>query len=441
MKLLDDNVGASTAPEPLDVLPEAPRTTAAIWFAALLIFAVGCFLRIHPWLGFKGIGFDEALYRNYVEALADKGFGNMPNLSAAYLQKQSKMDGAILPPTRFLYIAAATTWRNAFFADVPAEPDLRADGVATRDPALISLRSVSCLFTILTLIVGAVFARRLSGDRAMLGVLALLACAPTQLHMAQHGLIDGVFAFWALTCAWLLWENLHRPDHGRWQAAYAAALALMVLTKENAAFVYFALTGMLLVARWQNWGRLTRRLALTHVAGALLGGVLLVALAGGVQECLAMYLLLKAKAQMMPYAIRTGDGPWFRYLVDLLCASPLTLLLAIGALFNLTRNNKPHLYLTAFIAFSYLMMCNVKYGMNLRYTNMWDMPLRFLAFSQLGLLAKHFGKREHWVLLGGIVVLCALDLRQYDILFVQFNVDYEMISANLLQALRILKFH
>jgi hypothetical protein len=73
----------------------------------------------HPWLGFKGIGFDEALYRNYVEALADKGFGNMPNLSAAYLEKQSKMDGAILPPTRFLYIAAATTWRNTFFAGCP----------------------------------------------------------------------------------------------------------------------------------------------------------------------------------------------------------------------------------------------------------------------------------------------------------------------------------
>jgi 4-amino-4-deoxy-L-arabinose transferase-like glycosyltransferase len=78
----------------------------------------------------------------------------------------------------------------------------------------------------------------------MLGVLALLACAPTQLHTAQHGLIDGVFAFWALTCVWLLWENLHRPDDGRWQAAYAAVLALMVLTKENAAFVYFALSAL-----------------------------------------------------------------------------------------------------------------------------------------------------------------------------------------------------
>ena len=441
MKLLEESAGIAISPEPISLPTVAPRTSRAIWIAALCIFAIGCFLRIYPWLGFKGIGFDEALYRGYVEALHERGFSNMPTLSAAYLEKQSNMEGAILPPTRFIYIAAATTWRNTFFADTPAEPDLRAPDVARKDPALISLRSVSCTFAILTLIVGAVFARRLGGDRAMLGVLALLACAPTQLHMAQHGLIDGVFAFWALTCVWLLWENLHRPDDGRWQAAYAAALALMVLTKENAAFVYVALSGLILVAWWQKWGRVSRRLVLTHILGALLGGTILTVLAGGPQECLAIYLLLKAKAQGMTYAIRTGDGPWFRYLVDLLCASPLTLLLAIGAIFHLSRDKKPSLYLVGFIGFSYLIMCNVKYGMNLRYTNMWDMPLRFLAFTQLGALASRFGRRENLALTIGVVALAAYDLRQYDILFVQFDVDYEMISANLLQALRILKFH
>ncbi len=392
-------------------------------------------------MGFKGIGFDEALYRGYVEALHERGFSEMPEISAAYLQAQTEREGAILPPTRFFYIAAATTWRNTFFADTPAEPNLRAPGIARKDPAFISLRSVSCMFTILTLIVGAVFARRLGGDRAMLGVLALMACAPTQLHMAQHGLIDGVFAFWALTCVWLLWENLHRPNDGRWQMAYATALAIMVLTKENAAFVYVALSGLFLFARWQKWGEITRRLVLTHIVGALIGGTILTVLAGGPQECLAIYLLLKAKAQTMPYAIRTGDGPWFRYLVDLLCASPLTLLLAIGAIFHLTKIKKPLLYLTAFIGVSYAMMCNVKYGMNLRYTNMWDMPLRLLAFTQLATFASRFGRRENFALVLGVIALAAIDLRQYDILFVQFDKDYEMVSGNLLHALKILKLN
>ena len=36
-------------------------------------------------------------------------------------------------------------------------------------------------------------------------------------------------------------------------------------------------------------------------------------------------------------------------------------------------------------------MCLVKYSMNLRYTNMWDMPLRYLAFAQLTWLAARLG--------------------------------------------------
>ena len=273
MKLMEDNLGNTTAHEPLPQPTIMRRSSSAVWIAALCIFGFGCFLRIHPWMGFKGIGFDEALYRNYVEALHDRGFSSMPELSAAYLEAQTKREGAILPPTRFFYIAAATTWRNTFHADAPAETDLRTPGIATKDPAFISLRSVSCMFTIFTLIVGAAFARRLGGDRAMLGVLALLACAPTQLHMAQHGLIDGVFAFWALTCVWLLWENLQQPDNGRMQTAYAVALAIMVLTKENSAFVYVALTAVILIAWWWKWGNITRRLVLTHIVGALIGGL------------------------------------------------------------------------------------------------------------------------------------------------------------------------
>ncbi len=42
------------------------------------------------------------------------------------------------------------------------------------------------------------------------------------------------------------------------------------------------------------------------------------------------------------------------------------------------------LFLSIFVVASYAIMCNIKYGMNLRYANMWDMPLRFLAVSHGG---------------------------------------------------------
>ena len=78
--------------------------------------------------------------------------------------------------------------------------------------------------------------------------------------------------------------------------------------------------------------------------------------------------------------------------------------------------------------------------MNLRYASMWDMPLRLLAFTQVGLLAARFPARWNSVVLGAFVVgLCAFDLHQYQVLFVNFDKDYEMITTNLLYALKILK--
>ena len=95
--------------------------------------------------------------------------------------------------------------------------------------------------------------------------------------------------------------------------------------------------------------------------------------------------------------------------------------------------------MSIFIAASYLIMCNVKYGMNLRYANMWDMPLRLLAFSQIGLLTLHF--KRHSVLLCVLIVglVAALELRQYYILAVQYPL-YELVTHHLLRALQILKY-
>ena len=104
----------------------------------------------------------------------------------------------------------------------------------------------------------------------------------------------------------------------------------------------------------------------------------------------------------------------------------------------LKLENKEALYLVTFVAATYALMCNIPYGMNLRYTNMWDMPLRFLAVGCLADFARPFGRRREMVLAIAVVLLCAIDLRQYYIFFVQHDL-YEMVTAGLLRALLILK--
>src|SRR5205814_3606468 len=116
--------------------------------------------------------------------------------------------------------------------------------------ALASLRDVASFFNILTLALAALFAWRVHRSGECVGVAALVAFAPTQIHMSQHALVDGFFTFWALLTLWLLWENLRAPRKWPLLIAYTLGLALLVLTKENAFFVFVALMAIVALNHW-----------------------------------------------------------------------------------------------------------------------------------------------------------------------------------------------
>lgn len=423
----------ASAPEPAPA-----QSDRAYWVIAALILAAGLFLRIVPWAGFTGTGFDEALYRDNVIKLDKAGIFNYPAICQLYIEDQRQPDVITkLPPTRFFYIYAAWAWKRLEFGDAPPVSPRTAQFVQ-RDPALVSLHRVAGLFSCLGLIVSGVAAWRILGLRAMPAVLALVAFSPLQIHFAQHALIDGIFTFWAMLNLWLLWENLQRPNSRGYLAAFALGLAAMVLTKENSFFVYMALCGLVAVNRWAKFGHVTKNLLIVGVAGPLLGVITLMLLAGGPQQFSEIYHLLVSKAQTLEYAIKTGDGPWYRYLVDLMLLSPLVLILAIGGVFSQVRGHRAYVYLVAFVGFSYAIMCNIRYGMNLRYASIWDLPLRALASAQVSAIATRFGKWQGVVIAVAIAALCAYDLRQYSLFFVDGKL-YELVTGGLLWMLKILK--
>lgn len=407
---------------PTVALSEAKsRPSRLVFSGLLLVLVVGVALRLFPSAGFDGIGYDEALYRGYVNNLIQAGLLAYPDYAEGYVRLQSSLPAAILPPTRFLYIFSAYLWHQVTGAE-----------------ALLALHHVSCAFSILLLFATTVFAVRLGGWKIGLGVAALMSCSPLQIHMSQHALIDGVFAFWAMVCLWLLWENLRRPNYAPLLILYGLSLALLVLTKENAMFAFLGLLALLAANRWLRFGSITPALLGLTVLGPLLGVVTLVFLCGGLDTFTATYLLLVAKASVLPYAIATGDGPWYRYLVDLLLISPLIFLLAIGAISKLRLTEKAPLYLLVFVVGTYLVMCNVRYGMNLRYATIWDMPLRYLAVLGVTDISRNFSARRNLFLIVSIACLCAFDIRQYHLFFVQ-NDLYELVTGGLLRALNILK--
>ena len=143
-------------------------------------------------------------------------------------------------------------------------------------------------------------------------------------------------------------------------------------------------------------------------------------------------------AHCVAHAIETGDGPWHRYLIDLLTLSPLVFTLALGGVFCLAGRERPALYLLLFVAVSYLIMCNIRYGMNLRYATIWDFPIRFLAVVQVFWLLAKWPRHQRWLCSVAVAVLCLYDLRQYKIFFVDMNL-YELATQELLRAEQVLK--
>ncbi len=270
-----------------------------------IIFAVGIFLRLtpqafapgaplhsiavlHPQPAFNKIGFDEGLYREYVNALNDGGLGSYPDIVQGYIDVQKKLPGSILPPLRFLYIFTASLWHSLFGSE-----------------ALDALHQVAAFFSTLTLALAAAFAWRIRGPTWAIAVGALMAVAPTQLHMSQHALVDGFFTFWALLVLWLFWENLQAPRDWRWLVGYIIALALLVLTKENSFFVWVALVVLLVTNRWFQFGTVKRELVIATLLGPLLGIVVLIFLAGGIDVFCAKLSIVGR--QKFPTPLRDPD--------------------------------------------------------------------------------------------------------------------------------------
>ncbi len=389
--------------------------------AFLAIFVLGIVLRVSPPASSRPPGLDAYLYKSYVEALSHNGLASYPDLVAEYIKEQTRLPSALLPPTRFLYIFCGYMVRTV-----------------TGVPVLEALRMVSCGASLLALAMTGCFAWRVASRRMALGTFALMSVAPVQIFMARYPLIDGFFTCVALAAIWLLLENLRTPNRTGFLLAYLAATALLVLTKENSAFVMTGVTGILIGNRWLKLGAVTPALIGCTLAGPLLGVAILIGLSGGVDSFIETYRLLVTKAYQLDYAIKTGDGPWHRYLYDYALVSPAILLLAVASAFQVRGPDPAHRYLLAFICLTYLVMANVKFGMNLRYATIWDMPLRFLAAGQLVSLSGEFGKRRNGWLALLVACVCGVELIQYHRLFVESSLT-ELVTENLDRALKILK--
>jgi 4-amino-4-deoxy-L-arabinose transferase-like glycosyltransferase len=388
----------------------------------IVILSGGIFLRAWPTGGLRRVGYDEGTYSTYVAMAQKDGLWNYGHVVRAYIKSQAKRPDAIVPATRVGFL-------------VPAAAVAEITGLKP----LAALHAVSLASSILLLLATAMIGFRQGGYARMLVLTSLMAVAPLQIHLAQRSLIDGYFAFWAVLCAWFLWENLESPRQKGWLAAYGFSLFALVLTKENAAFVFLALIIVSAAFAFYKLGRVSLPLVLVSVIAPAIAVMCLAVLAGGAGEWIAFYRSFVQKSATLSYPIRFQDGPWYRYLVDFTLLSPCVVALALGALLQLRKESKPDIFWSLFLGVSFVAMSSVPYGMSLRFAAYWDFPLRWLAASQLLQVSRGFDRRWALALLtGSILFLASVDLFQYWRYFVHGGI-YDPVTFELLRASKLIK--
>jgi hypothetical protein len=394
------------------------------WSLALLIVILsgGIFLRVWPSAGFKSVGVDEHQYAVYTEKGVEYGLSNYGRVIDEFIGSQVKQPEALVPATRIGLI-----WPAAFLARI-----------GTLEP-LYALRVISAASAILLLIATAIIGYRFGGTRQMLVVTTLMAVAPLQICLAQRSLSDAYFAFLAVLCAWFFLERLQAPQARGWLIAYGLSFLLLVLTKENAAFVCFALLAIWLCFVFAGIARSNFALLLVTLIAGAIGVMILASLLGGLSEWLTFCRLYARKSTQIPYVVQFQDGAWYRYLIDFTVLSPVIVALVFGRLFKIDKGSRPDLFWALFLGFSFLAMSSVRYGMNLRFAAYWDEPLRWLAASQLVALGERWSVRARNVfLVTALALLVIVDLAQYHRFFVKAEI-YDPVSSHLLRASKLVK--
>ncbi|MDP2939107.1 MAG: hypothetical protein Q8O13_03375 [Candidatus Omnitrophota bacterium] len=140
------------------------------------------------------------------------------------------------------------------------------------------------------------------------------------------------------------------------------------------------------------------------------------------------------------YSIFFCRGPWFRYIVDFLCISPVTTLLGLAFFFLAITDQQFHkdckiLYFLLMFLVIFALLSSFDFNKNVRYAIYLDTPIRLFAVLFIFETLKKI--RISKMGLSIVLILCLIDYFNFINLFYFKNI-YDPISWNLLKDLRFI---
>ncbi len=360
-------------------------------------------------------GADEGTY--YRQAKLIQGYGIQGFRLAAEGFIQDRNSHIFPPPLRVLPLA------------------LDAAALSISD-SYESLSWLSLIFFMLLCVISYYYLKDLwDPDLALISVV-LLAFSPLGGAMAKRALIDSfTYLVTALSLLSFLAWIVRRTS--RTLAIFSISLLLVQLTRETGFLVYPFYLAVLLFLKYRERAGITLRdIAICFLVPVLGTAIVYQVLYGlpavyGVVEAIYTDNLMNPSAYVLNYS----SGPWYRYLVDFMLLSPVTILLAFMYsgyyLLRKTFDAKTSVLLGFF---GYTIAVYAFLQMNVRYVITLDLVIRILASLAVGAAVSglvHSQRKKSLAAAAIVVLLVIMDIRSYTRFFVAGNA-YDPVSYNLL---------
>ena len=361
-------------------------------------------------------GADEGTY--YRQAKTIKRFGYQGYRFAAERFIQDKAAHTFPPPLRVLPLAL----------------DALALSVSN---SFASLSAVSLICFVLLGFVSYYYIKDVWDRNLAVIVVVLLAFSPLGSAMARRALIDSLtYLVTAFSLLSFLAYTVRR-DAGR-LLVFSFSLFLLQMTRESGLLLYpfYCAVIVYLHYRRRHQGITLRAIFLCFAVP--IGAMMIVyqALYGAGTLYRIMHVIYSDNL-MKPsyYALNFSSGPWYRYLVDFMLLSPVSILLAyLYAGYYLYRRQFDTQIGVLLLFFAYTIFVFAFLQMNVRYVIFLDLVIRII--EALGLLAITsafiINKRKRSIVIAAVVVMLTIvDFRAFTNYFVTNNV-YDPVSYNLL---------
>lgn len=350
---------------------------------------------------------DDGYYLRYMQRVHDQGLSVFPRLFDEW--NADPKNWIFPPPSRVGFIVVSAVWASIFGATVQA------------------LQYLSIAAHLSSSIATYLFARRRFGDPSALFIAVLWLFSPLLMGLSRLALTDSTIALCMSLCAWLFLELVLDPESWRLRILFMAMFAFTVLVKELSVLLLVPFAAFVLVERF--WRREPLKLSVFAGAFVVPGMIVLpifVLAAGSLPKLLETTRIVLSSPATNTYAIRYGTGPWFRYVVDFLCLSPGTTLLAIAFLGVLVLRLRRGEYDRRLVFLLLIVVCLVLeysfFTKNVRYAVLFELPIRVFAVCMLTEILQTSKPIQSAIACGiAVALLCWFDGQYFQKYWVRYH--------------------